>query len=130
MSESFEMTTLLPAPPEAVFSAWLDGNQVAVFTGGAAEGDALPGSKFTAWDGYISGTNLELEPPRRILQAWRTTEFPEASPDSRVEILLEPAANGTTLRLLHSNIPDGQGDDYREGWEEYYFSPLKKYFAQ
>ena len=130
MSESFEMTTLLPAPPEAVFSAWLDGNQVAVFTGGAAEGDALPGSIFTAWDGYISGTNLELEPPCRILQAWRTTEFPEASPDSRVEILLEPAADGTTLRLLHSNIPDGQGDDYREGWEEYYFSPLKKYFAQ
>lgn len=130
MSESFEMTTLIPATPEAVYNAWLEGELVAAFTGSAAEGDALPESKFTAWDGYISGTNLELEPPRRILQAWRTTEFPEGSPDSRLELLLELAANGTTLRLLHSNIPDGQGDDYREGWEEYYFSPLKKYFAQ
>jgi activator of HSP90 ATPase len=126
MSESFEMTTLIPATPEAVYNAWLKGELVAAFTGSAAEGDTLPGSIFTAWDGYISGTNLELEPPRRILQAWRT----EGSPDSRLELLLEPAPEGTTLRLLHSNIPDGQGDDYREGWEEYYFSPIKKYFAQ
>jgi activator of HSP90 ATPase len=130
MSESFEMTTLIPATPEAVYNAWLKGELVAAFTGSAAEGDTLPGSIFTAWDGYISGTNLELEPPRRILQAWRTTEFPEGSPESRLELLLEPAPEGTTLRLLHSNIPDGQGDDYREGWEEYYFSPIKKYFAQ
>jgi activator of HSP90 ATPase len=130
MSENFEMTTLLPAPPEVIYTAWLEGEQVAAFTGNAAEGDALPGSKFTAWDGYISGTNLELDPPRRILQAWRTTEFPEGSPDSRLELLLEPAAEGTTLRLLHSNIPEGQGEDYRTGWEEYYFSPLKEYFSQ
>jgi activator of HSP90 ATPase len=130
MSENFEMTTLLPAPPEVIYTAWLEGEQVAAFTGSAAEGDALPGSKFTAWDGYISGTNLELDPPRRILQAWRTTEFPEGSPDSRLELLLEPAAEGTTLRLLHSNIPEGQGEDYRTGWEEYYFSPLKEYFSQ
>ncbi len=130
MKDQFEIITLLPAPPEAVFRAWLDGTLVAEFTGSPAQGDEQPGTAFSAWDGYISGINLEIDPPHRILQSWRTTEFPPDAPDSRLEINLEAHQEGTLLRLTHSEIPEGQGEDYRSGWEEYYFAPLKSYFSK
>jgi uncharacterized protein YndB with AHSA1/START domain len=130
MMDHFEITTILPAPPEAVFRAWLDGAIVAEFTGSPAHGDDLPGSPFTAWDGYISGKNLEIVPPQRILQDWRTTEFPEGAPASRLEITLEAHPEGTLLRLAHSEIPEGQGEDYRTGWEDFYFTPLRLYFSK
>jgi uncharacterized protein YndB with AHSA1/START domain len=130
MPDHFEMSTTIPALPEKVFSAWLDGGKVTDFTGSPAEGDDKPGSSFDAWDGYITGTNLEVEPPRRVLQSWRTTEFPENAPDSTLEITFEPDGDRTLLRLRHSGIPDRQGDEYRDGWEEYYFAPLREYFSR
>ena len=56
-----------------------------------------------AGDGYIQGRTLELEPHSRIVQAWRSTEFPDGSPDSRVEVILEATDGGTRLILRHSD---------------------------
>ncbi|MCJ7659107.1 MAG: SRPBCC domain-containing protein, partial [Anaerolineales bacterium] len=72
---------------------------------------------------------LEAEPFQRIVQAWRTTEFPEDSPDSRLEILIEDMDNGVQVTLVHSGIPAGQGENYRQGWGEYYFDPMQRYFS-
>ena len=128
MSEKLSMSTVLAATPQRVFRAWLDSREHGAFTGGAAEIDARVGGRFSAWDGYIEGTTLELEPPRRIVQFWRTTEFPEGSPDSRLEVLLEEVPEGARLTLVHTEIPDGQSESYRQGWEDYYFAPMRKYF--
>ena len=119
MPESIEVSVVLPTGPRQVYEAWLNSDAHAAFTGRA----------FTAWDGYIQGKNLELEPFTRILQSWRTTDFPAASPDSQLEVLLEAEGNGTRLTLRHTNIPDGQGDSYQQGWVDYYFEPMKTYFG-
>jgi uncharacterized protein YndB with AHSA1/START domain len=118
----------LPVSPEKLFHAWLDGAEHSGFTGAAAEIDAKVGGTFTAWDEYISGTTVELDPPRRILQHWRTTEFPADSPDSLLEILFVPVDGGTKLILNHTNIPDGQKDSYAQGWQDFYFTPMQEYF--
>jgi activator of HSP90 ATPase len=64
------------------------------------------------------------------VQSWRTSDFPEESEDSRLEILLEEAEGGTKLTLIHTQIPEGQGEEYRRGWEEFYFEPLSQYFSK
>ena len=102
--------------------------QHAGFTGGAAEIDPAVGGAFTAWDGYIQGKTLELEPFSRILQSWRTTDFPAGSADSLLEVRLAEAEGGARITLVHTGIPDGQAAEYRQGWEDYYFAPLKEYF--
>jgi uncharacterized protein YndB with AHSA1/START domain len=89
MADSFRVSAVLPTSPQEVYDAWLDGDQHGAYTGAEAAIEPGIGGAFSAWDGYISGTTLELEPPGRIVQAWRTTEFPPGSPDSRLEILLE-----------------------------------------
>jgi len=129
MLENLELTTLLPASPQAVYEAWLDSRAHGQFTGGLAEIEPTPGGAFTAWDGYIQGVTLELEPYVRILQAWRTTDFPTGALDSSVEVRLEEVPEGTHLTLIHTDIPEGQSADYQEGWIDYYFKPMQEYFA-
>ncbi len=129
MPESLKLSTHLPVTPETAYRAWLDSEQHAAFTGSPAEIDGHPGGKFSAWDGYIFGTTLEVYPFQRIVQSWRTTDFPESSPDSHLEVLFEDADGGTRLTLVHTEIPDGQGEDYGQGWEDFYFTPMAEYFA-
>ena len=50
-------------------------------TGSPAIVDPEIGGAFEAWDGYISGRTLSLEPGRRIVQSWRTSEFAEDEGD-------------------------------------------------
>lgn len=130
MAELFEVSAFFPTQTaEKIYTAWLDSQAHSAMTGSPAEVDPALGGKFTAWDGYIHGQTLAAEPFRRILQTWRTTEFPEESPDSRLEILIEVVNDGAQVTLLHSEIPDGQGEDYRQGWSEYYFEPMGRYFS-
>jgi uncharacterized protein YndB with AHSA1/START domain len=120
----------LPASPEQVYRAWMSSQEHSAFTGSPAEIDPATGGRFTAWDGYIQGTTLALEPYRRILQAWRTTEFPPDSPDSCLEVQLEAVEGGARLILLHQDLPEGQGASYAQGWEDYYFEPMRDYFSR
>jgi len=128
MTESLQLSTVLPASPQRVYQAWLSSEEHGLFTGGVAEIDPAAGGAFTAWDGYIQGKTLELEPFSRILQAWRTTDFPAGSPDSLLEVTLAGAEGGTQITLVHTEIPAGQAPEYRQGWEDYYFAPMKEYF--
>lgn len=128
MTESIKLSATLPASPERVYKAWLNSKEHGAFTGSTASVQAKAGGRFTAWDDYIQGTTLELEPHRRIVQSWRTTEFPTGSPDSKLEVLLVPVAAGTRITLVHTEIPDGQGEQYKRGWRDYYFKPMKTYF--
>ena len=127
--DQFEISTILPVSPDVLFRAWLDSAVHGAFTGSPAEIADGVGGAFSAWDGYISGRTLELDPPRRILQAWRTTEFPPGAADSRLELRFEPSGAGTRLTLHHSRIPEGQGSMYAEGWHEHYFAPMRRYFS-
>lgn len=129
MGNEFALSAVLPASPAAIYAAWLSSEGHAAMTGSPAKVEAGVGGTFSAWDGYIWGRTLELEPDRRIVLAWRTTEFPEGSSDSKVEILLERVNGDTKITLLHSQIPDGQVEDYKRGWEEFYFAPMRAYFA-
>ncbi|MBC7775222.1 MAG: SRPBCC domain-containing protein [Phycisphaerae bacterium] len=128
MKTSFTISDTFPTTPDVLYAAWLDSEVHAAMTeGGEAVIDAALGTYFSAWDGYISGKNLELEPERRIVQSWRTSDFQENDADSKVEILLTPVPKGTKLTLIHTEIPAGQ-PDYEEGWEDFYFKPMHSYF--
>lgn len=128
MSDTIRMSITLPASPAAISKAWLNAEEHSAFTGAQATVEPGVGGRFTAWDGYISGTTVEVDPGKRIVQRWRTTEFPEGSPDSIVEITFEAVQGGTRVSLDHREIPDGQGPIYEKGWEDFYFKPMREYF--
>jgi citrate lyase beta subunit/uncharacterized protein YndB with AHSA1/START domain len=123
------VTTFAGVSPEALYDAWLDAATHAAMTGGEATSEARVGGRYTAWDGYIEGTHLELDPPRRIVQSWRSSDFPVDAPDSTLELTFEAIDEGTRLTLRHKNIPAGQGASYEDGWEAHYFAPMRAHFA-
>jgi uncharacterized protein YndB with AHSA1/START domain len=128
MFDSFTVSALLSASPRRIYTAWMSGKEHSAMTGGNARVTAKVGGRFSAWDGYISGKTLKLTPYSRIVQGWRTTDFPEDSPDSRLEILLKPEGKGTRITLVHSGLPRGQTGGYKKGWKDFYFLPMKEYF--
>ncbi|MCL5030210.1 MAG: SRPBCC domain-containing protein [Bacteroidetes bacterium] len=130
MKNNFKISTLLPASPERIYKAWLNSKEHSAFTGNTAKATSRKGGAFSAWDNYIIGKNIELVPFKRIVQSLRSTDFPVNVADSHLELLLEKSNKGTKLTLIHSNIPEGQADSYKQGWKDFYFKPMKKYFSK
>ena len=124
----FTLSEVIAARPAELYQAWMSSEGHTRMTGSPARVDGQAGGEFSAWDGYISGKTLELTPDRRIVQAWRTSEFPDAAPDSRLELYLEEVTEGTRVTLTHSHLPADQVESYRQGWEDFYFKPMKAYF--
>ncbi len=104
------LSQLVAAPAGRVFSVW--------------QTQYGPG----AFDGQVAAT-VELQPNCRVVQTWRINEFPSDSPDSRLELRFEETARGTLVTLLHTGLPFGQADWYRERWLKFCLLPLQKHFA-
>ena len=125
----FTLKTKFNVSAEEIYTTWLSSEGHSKMTGGAAQISDVVGATFTAWDGYIEGKNLELEPHRRILQSWRTTEFEANEADSQIEILLHETDGQTELTLIHTGLSES-GERYRKGWDNHYFQPMKAYFSR
>ncbi len=124
----FTLKTKIDTTAEKIYTSWLSSEGHTKMTGGTAKISDKIGDEFTAWDGYIEGKNIELEPYKRILQSWRTSQFLEDEQDSQLEILLNEVDGQTELTLIHTNVPES-GEHYIKGWDESYFQPMKTYFS-
>jgi activator of HSP90 ATPase len=129
MAYDFEVSDVIPARVDVIFDTWMSSDGHTAMTGSPAQVDPAEGGAHQAWDGYITGTTLVLEPGRRIVQTWRTTEFTEDDEDSQIEVLLEPAENATKVTVRHTNVPDGHHNYEDGGWQSNYFDPMREYFA-
>ena len=115
------------ATPQQLYDALLDSKQFSEFSGRVAEINREVGGAFSLFKGHIIGRNLELIPNQRIVQAWRVVTWPEGA-YSIVTFELKPQGSGTHLVLDHIGFPEGLHDHLAAGWEENYWSLLKKHF--
>jgi uncharacterized protein YndB with AHSA1/START domain len=120
----------LRATPAEVYAALTEPALHTAITGDLYSGEAIEGGAFTAFSGYASGTHEKLEPGKLIVQSWRTTEFPDDAPSSRLEFALDEVPDGTELTMTHSELPPAQADTYRQGWIDYYWTPMRAHFAR
>lgn len=128
-TEKLSMSKEFPISPIELYKSWLNAHTHSEFTGAETHIKEELNSDYTTWDEYISGKIIALEPGRKILHTWRTTEFKNSDADSQVEILLEDnCQGGTILTLNHWDIPEGESEKYRDGWEQYYFEPMTEFF--
>ena len=128
--EEIKQVTIIDASPIEVYEAYLDPKKHAAFTGDSATGTPKVGGKFAAGDGYISGKYLKLDKGKRILHEWTTTEWPKGYPPSLVELILKPKGKKTELMMIHSKVPAEQAADYDQGWKDFYWEPMKKFFEK
>lgn len=129
MPYTYRLTSVIPATPQEIYDAWLDSETHSEMTGADATMSDEVGAEVSAWNGDITGRNLELVPGERIVQSWRTSKFDDEHEDSIVTLTLEGTDEGTLLTLVHSNVPEDQKGYEEGGWESNYFEPMRLYFA-
>ncbi|MFZ4548143.1 MAG: SRPBCC domain-containing protein [Bacteroidales bacterium] len=118
----------IKASAEDIFTALTNPLTIEIWTGASAVMEPVAGTEFSLWDGDITGMNLEFEPGKKIVQEWFFEEDEELEADQKsiVTIKLHNDGNSTDVELLHINIPDEAFDNIVEGWDKYYFKPLKE----
>lgn len=116
----------ITARPEEVYLALTKEATIELWTGDRAKMEDVEGTEFSLWDGSIVGVNLLLEKDKKIVQKWY---FGEQEKDSIVTIKLHSHKLGTSVELIHTNIPDEDYDDIVAGWNEDYFGSLREFYS-
>ena len=122
-----QTATIPRVTPRALYDAFLDSRRHAAMTGAKAKMSSRVGGRWTAWDESLSGTNLELVPGKKIVQAWRGSDFP-GDHHSRLTLTFTASASGTRVTLVQTDVPDELVDEYAQGWRDYYWAPMKEHF--
>ena len=114
------------ASPEAIYNAPIDSRMHSAFTGAPAKIDPKVGGRFTAWGTHLKGINVELIKNKRIIQAQRTTNWPDGD-YSIATFELRPTKTGTTIVFTQTGIPAKDAKSINAGWTTHYGQPLKIY---
>jgi len=125
ITKTIRQTVTFKAGAHEVYEALMDSKKHAKFTSGAASISRKVGGKFSAYDGYAEGTNLELIPDEKIVQTWRGSDWPDGV-YSKTTYTLKPVAGGTRLTFTQSGIPDEFFEDVGQGWHDFYWAPMKE----
>ena len=117
------------ATPERVYAALTSADQFKAMTNAPAELDARAGGAISLFGGMITGTNLELVPNQRLVQAWRAGNWPQGM-YSIARFELAQSGAGTKLVFDHSGITEDMREHLEAGWHKMYWEPLANMLAQ
>jgi len=130
MTKMIHLAAALPAPPDRLFDMYLDPQQHAAFTGAPVTISSIPGSAFTAFNGVLSGTMLQVVPKRLIVQSWRSPHWTEADVDSTLILTFLPQAAGGRIDLVQVNVVESDFAGVSHGWEKYYWTPWREFLSR
>jgi len=109
--------------PHEAYEILMDSEKHAQLTGQEAKIGRDIGSEFSAYDGHISGINIELQKDRRIVQKWRAKDWVDGH-YSMVTILFRKVANGTKVTLTQSGVPTDKFSFIWDGWYNFYWNKM------
>lgn len=126
-TKTIEQTVTFEASPHDVYEALMDSDKHSQFTGAMASISREVGGSFTAYDGALSGTNLELVPDVKIVQSWRGSDdgWP-ADHYSTATFSLEAIDGGTRLTFVQTGVPEQSFEGISQGWQTYYWPKMKQ----
>lgn len=124
MPKTIRQTVTIKASPRAVYEALMDSRQHAAFSGRPARISRRPGGSFAAYGSYLSGFTVELVPGKKIVQLWRSRNWPPFH-YSIVTFALEKGKAGTRLRFTQLGVPDHDYRAKKRGWVRSYWEPMK-----
>ena len=122
----FKKYYIIPAAPEELYIALTNPATIQLWSENEAEMSTVPGSEFSLFEGNIVGKNLEFVENKKLVQEWY---FGDQAQASIVTIILHPHKSGTSVELRHTNIPEADLEDIKEGWDELYFGALEEFYG-
>jgi activator of HSP90 ATPase len=122
--KEFTCSLVIRETAEIIFNAITNPVTIELWSGYPAFMQAAADTEFSLWDGDITGRNLSVESPVKLVQEWY---FEDNNPPSIVSIHLTEGKGKTRIDILHTNIPEDAYQNISEGWRKYYLGALKKY---
>ena len=120
---------MIKASPHEIFEALMDSKKHSEFTGGKVIISRKVNGKFSAYDDYATGKNLQIIKDKKIVQTWKASDW-EPSENSKVVFDLKKVKNGTKIEFTQYNLPDRFYKGISKGWKEHYWEKLKDYFKK
>ena len=127
VTKTIEQNVMFNASPHDVYEALMDSEKHSQFTGAKASISREVGGSFTAYDGALSGTILELAPDAKIVQSWRGSDEGWV-PDhySTATFSLKAIDGGTLLTFVQTGVPEQSFEQINQGWQNYYWAKMKQ----
>ena len=119
----------IAAPPTSVYAVLTDSEKFAKMTGGRkAAISPDEGGAVSLFGGDIRARNVELVPGRRVVQAWRSGNWPEGVYSI---VRFEMAEEGKSTRLVfdQTGYPPEAEQMLSGGWHKMYWEPMKAMLA-
>jgi uncharacterized protein YndB with AHSA1/START domain/DNA-binding transcriptional ArsR family regulator len=122
MEKVFEI--YIKTTPERLWEAIVDPEQRAKYSFGVAvesewtEGSTYSGAGANGSVPISEGENLEVRPPRRLVQSFRAlwSDDVKAEGTSRVTWEIEPVGDSCCLTVTHDGLREGANDELYGGW--------------
>jgi len=130
MPRTIQLAAELPATPDRLFDMFLDAEQHAAFTGAPVRVAAESGAPFSAFDGILTGTILQVVPKKLIVQSWRSANWAESDLDSTLILTFWPHKDGGRIELVQANVADSDFAGVCHGWQKYYWTPWREYLEK
>lgn len=130
-TKTIKQTVTFPTSPEKLYSLLLDSKKMSAIHAGKTKMTKRANGKFTVFDGYCNGYNIELVDGQKITQAWHFAE--DGWPDEHFSLctfLLEPSPYGTKLSFAQSEVPEHKFEALKKGWKTYYWDPIQKFLQK
>ena len=127
--KTLKQNCVIKASPHEIFEAIMDSKKHSEFTGGKAVISRKINGKFTAYEGYIQGKNLNIIKDKKIIQSWTCVDW-EPNEISKIIFYLKKIKDGTKIEFLQYNLPDRFYKEISKGWKEHYWEKLKDYFEK
>jgi activator of HSP90 ATPase len=125
-TKTLHQTIAFKATPHEVYEALMDSKKHTDFTEAEAVISRDIGGKFTAFDGWVSGENVELIKDKKIVQIWRSADWSD-NHYSTITFALKQKGVETILDFTQTEIPMGFYNDIKQGWTDWYWDKLKVY---
>jgi activator of HSP90 ATPase len=123
-------TITIDCPAHAVYQAFTDEDEHAEITGAPASIDPTVGGAYSAYNDELTGEFTRLVPDELIVMEWRA-EMEGWPPDhyAIASIELIQSSDGTTVEFILTDVPPDCVEAVDEGWRDYYWEPMGRYFA-
>jgi uncharacterized protein YndB with AHSA1/START domain len=121
-AEPYTASVHIEARPEQVFEYFTRPEAIVRWMGDYAVLDPRPGGEFTLdINGVpVRGRYVEVESPLRLVISWGHAGSERLPPGaSTVEVTLTPDADGTTVEVVHRDLPEVDAAQHALGWEHF-----------
>jgi len=126
MAKSIKQIVKFDAPSEVVYSLLMDSKKHSAFSEAPAKVSNKIGGKVSCYGGYIDAINVELNPGKKIIQAWRGSDW-KAGDWSIVVYNLKNKGKKTELTFEQHGIPNEHAKHINKGWHEHYWVKMNDY---